>query len=50
MSFMTRWSYPPFDLYNIAAKKRGSWEPVEHFRAREQTRKGGSQAAVLAPA
>jgi uncharacterized radical SAM superfamily Fe-S cluster-containing enzyme len=34
MSFMTRWSFPPFDLYNIAAKKRGAWEPVEQFRAR----------------
>lgn len=46
MSFMTKWSYPPFDLYNIAAKKRGSWEPVEQFRAR--TRKNGP-APALAP-
>lgn len=34
MSFMTRWAFPPFDLYNIAAKKRGAWEPVEQFQAR----------------
>jgi uncharacterized radical SAM superfamily Fe-S cluster-containing enzyme len=48
MSFMTRWSYPPFDLYNIAAKKRGSWEPVEEFR--ERMRKRGGVAAAASPA
>jgi hypothetical protein len=41
MSFMTRWAFPPFDLYNIAAKQRGAWEPVEAYRARTQR---GAQA------
>ena len=47
MSFMTRWSFPPFDLYNIAAKKRGSWEPVEEFRKR--ARKKGPLSEAFAP-
>lgn len=44
MSFMTRWAFPPFDLYNIAAKQRGAWEPAEVFNARKQ------RPAAAAPA
>src|SRR5262245_33640613 len=47
MSFMTRWSYPPFDLYNVLVKKRGAWEPVEEFRKRTQD--GGRRKPALVP-
>ena len=49
MSFMTHWAFPPFDLYNIAAKKRGAWEPVEEFRNRTQGGRGPETAFVSVP-
>ncbi len=47
MSFMTRWAFPPFDLYNIAAKKRGAWESVEEFRKRPRQPDGQSGNSVM---